>query len=286
MAADFRRARIKLRDKDFRVVTKARWRTDHIDSETWRGIQSLPDDVSLRTSEFQGSALRQQHELWGAWVEGIGFEPDGGICDDLFWTVAYEVEAEWQATTFAALHGYYRQAIETLRAALERVVIAARFQNDTEQAAFKNWLAGGELIFQHLCDQLHKQYPVIPKLNAALQAQGCLSLVEPKTGSTTNDWLGANYAVLCRYAHVRHGYAHVDLWKSNGPVYDKEAFLLVDSLFRETTGLCWLLAKLARPSMVLPETVSRMFRVGRSAWAKTGRAATRFFSLPSSPSTP
>jgi hypothetical protein len=125
MRADFRLARIALRPKDFGLVRNVSWRIDRIDSETWNGIQSLPDDVSLPTSDFQGSALRQQYKLCGAWVDGIGFRPDGSICDDLFWTVAFEIEAECQAVTFAAVHGCYRQAIDTLRAAFERVVIAA-----------------------------------------------------------------------------------------------------------------------------------------------------------------
>jgi hypothetical protein len=273
----FRLRRTGVPPADCALVEKIRWRIDRIDKETWNGIQKLPDEVSLQTSDFNGTALRRQHELWGAWVEGIGFRPDASLWDDdVFWEVAYEIEAEWQAATFAALHGYYRQAIETLRAALERVVIGARFQNDAANGDFACWIAGGELKFQPLCDQLHKQYPSLAKLNASLHAHGCPSLVEPKKCRQTNDWVGTTYAKLCSYAHIRSGHAHGDLWRSNGPVYDRKAFVLVDGLFQETLALCWVLAKLARPSMTLPEAVSALFRSGRSSWAKSARVARRF----------
>lgn len=270
--------RARMRPGDYALVKKVRWRLDRLDKETWDGIQRLPDDVSLQTSDFHGRALRRQYGLWTAWVEGIGFKPDGSLWDDVFWKVAYEIEAEWQATTFAAMHGYYRQAIETLRAALERVVIATRFQNDPAHGDFKSWLAGGELKFQPLCDQLHRQYPRLGKLNVRLEAHGCSSLAVPKKGPQVNHWVGATYAKLCRYAHIRSGYAHGDLWKSNGPVYDPKAFVLVDELFRETSALCWVLAKLARPSMALPEAASDLFLSGRSIWAKSARIAHSFLS--------
>jgi hypothetical protein len=44
---------------------------------------------------------------------------------DVVMEVAFEAETEWKAATIAALHGYYRQAIGTLRYALEACVVAA-----------------------------------------------------------------------------------------------------------------------------------------------------------------
>jgi len=42
--------------------------SDQIDKDTWDGIVSLPDDVSIRTSDHYGSALKKFWSFWGEWI--------------------------------------------------------------------------------------------------------------------------------------------------------------------------------------------------------------------------
>jgi hypothetical protein len=52
--------------------------------------------------------------LWGAWIEATG-DPDA---PDLLFDAMLDASDEYQAATFNALHGFYRQAIGCLRNAL------------------------------------------------------------------------------------------------------------------------------------------------------------------------
>lgn len=62
-ASDFRAKRIMLERKDFAIApTKYPGPTDLIRKKTWRDIVSLPDDVSIRTSDRYGSLLKEMEE--------------------------------------------------------------------------------------------------------------------------------------------------------------------------------------------------------------------------------
>lgn len=67
--ADFRKRRVKLPPDAFAIGPKTNPKpSDLIDQLTWDSLVSLPDDVSLRTSEHYGSILK---EFWDAWDEWI-----------------------------------------------------------------------------------------------------------------------------------------------------------------------------------------------------------------------
>lgn len=138
---DFRSARLLIPPRAFAYVKKFRVALDPVDLKTWTELQAVPDDVCLQTTEYHGSALKLQQELHSAWIEKIGFTVEDSLEHDALNDVAFEVEAEWQASTFASAHGFYRQAIETLRAALERTVISLRYQDEPCDLHFKNWHA-------------------------------------------------------------------------------------------------------------------------------------------------
>jgi hypothetical protein len=254
---DFRSSRLTIPAHAFAHEEEFCVSLDPIDMETWTELQAVPDDVCVQTSDYHGSALKVQQELHGAWIKKIGFAEDNSLEEDALNQVAFEVEAEWQASTFAALHGFYRQAIETLRAALERTIIALRFQNAPSDPHFRNWLEGkAQLRFQPVCNQLAKINRTVQALNEYLVKSGCTRFVCQKRGNVTPEaWVGRLYADLCHYTHCRLNYTSGDLWKGPGPVYDPEAFKLTDRFYRETSALCWLAAKIARPSLTLPETV-------------------------------
>lgn len=265
---DFRSLRLTIPARAFAYVERFRVSLDPVDLETWTELQAAPDDVCIQTTEYHGSALRVQRELHSAWIKKIGFAEGDTLETDALQQGAFEVEAEWQASTFAALHGFYRQAIEILRAALERTIIALRYQDDPSDPHFRNWLEGNEVLsFQPVCDQLVKSNRTVLALNDHLMKSGCTRFVWRKQGNVTpQEWVGRLYAEVCHYSHCRLKYASGDLWKGPGPVYDPEAFKLTDRLYRETSAVCWFIAKIARPSIALRDAVAAVVSSAEPAW--------------------
>jgi hypothetical protein len=210
---DFRSARLTIPVRHFAIVKTFRVKFDPIDLETWSELQAIPDDVCIQTTEYHGTALKVQRKLQSAWISKIGFAEDDSLEKDALNQVAFEVEAEWRASTFAGLHGFYRQAIEALRAALERTMIALRYQNDASDAHFRNWLEGKELLsFQPVCDQVVKANRTVQELNERLIKSGCTRLVWRKQRNVTpQEWVGGLYAELCLYSHCRPNHASGDL---------------------------------------------------------------------------
>jgi hypothetical protein len=265
---DFRSSRLTVPARHFAFVKTFRVSLDPVDMTTWTELQAVADDVCIQTTEYHGSALRVQRRLRSAWIKGMGFAEDNSLEQDALNQVAFEVEAEWHASTFAGLHGFYRQAIETLRAALERTVIALRYQDAPSDLHFKNWLQGQELLpFQPVCDQLVRENRTIQALNDYLMKSGCPRFVWRKQGSgAPQEWVGRLYADLCHYSHCRPNYGSGDLWKGPGPVYDPDAFKLTDRFYRETSAVCWIAAKIARPSLGLPGEVVQLVRSAERGW--------------------
>lgn len=265
---DFRSARLTVPARHFALVKTFHVSLDPVDLATWTELQAVPDDVCLQTTEYHGSALRVQRELHSQWINKIGFAEDDSLMEDVLSQGAFEVEAEWQACTFASLHGFYRQAIETLRAALERTVVALRYQDDPSEPHFKNWLAGRELLpFQPVCDQLVKTNGTVQALNNHLIKSGCPRFVWRKQGNgVPQEWVSRLYADLSHYSHCRPNHTSGDLWGGPGPVYDPEAFKLTDRFYRETSAVCWFIAKIARPSFALPEAVAAVVTGAEPTW--------------------
>jgi hypothetical protein len=275
---DFRAARLTVPAHHFALVETFRVSLDPVDLETWTELQAVPDDVCLQTTAYHGSSLKVQKRLHSDWINRIGFSADDSLMNDALQQAGFEVEAEWQASTFACLHGFYRQAIETLRAALERTIIALRYQASPSDLQFKNWLEGKEsLSFQPVCDQLVKNNHSIQALNEHLMKSSCARFVWRKQRNVTpQEWVGRLYAELCQYSHCRPNYASGDLWKGPGPAYDPEAFRLTDRLYRETSVVCWVVARIARPSLTLPETLATVLTSAEPTWKSVAQGACTF----------
>ena len=134
---DFRAVRIILEPDDFALSSgDDPSPSDPVDKDTWQGITTLTDDVSIRTSNYHGKLLKIQYDLWGAWIESIGEKQDY-----LFDTLLDAVD-EFHATTFNSLNGYYRQAISCLRSALELITIGTYCQVCSEADRYKEWREG------------------------------------------------------------------------------------------------------------------------------------------------
>lgn len=217
---DFRAVRIVLEPDDFAFSSGDEPPpSDLIDEKTWHGITVLPDDVSIRTSNHHGSLLKTLYDLWGAWIEAVGWDQDP-LHDTIL-----DATDEFQAVTFNALHGYYRQAIGCLRNALEQVIIGTYCQVCGKANEFTQWRAGQvQVSFGQACDGLAGAASVQP-LNAHIRTTLGDSIFDQKTKANPGGWARRLYSELSDYSHTRPGCTNVDMWASNGPIYVYEAFI-------------------------------------------------------------
>ena len=142
---DFRTQRQKLPAEAFALHSSEGPEVrDLVDPETWRSITSLPDDVSLLTSEQHGQTLRSAHAAWSHWpglvldIQRLSVD----ISIDPLAVAALNATDEFQASVYAALTGFYRQAIGALRPAIEAMLVAVYFKMLPDRGGFAKWLEG------------------------------------------------------------------------------------------------------------------------------------------------
>ena len=142
---DFRKSRLKLSPNSFAIESKTDPPpSDLIDKDTWNSIVSLPDDVSLRTSEHYGSVIKKFWDAWGEWVclvlalQGAVKKPSTSPIAHCASTAIDEV----QASIYNALVGFYRLAFSSLRNILEQMTIGLHLELSGNQKMFSDWLNG------------------------------------------------------------------------------------------------------------------------------------------------
>jgi hypothetical protein len=70
---DFRARRSKLERHEFAISEgQDAPPSQLIDEVVWHGIMHLPEDVSIRISDHNGTRLRLLHGLWQDWITAIG----------------------------------------------------------------------------------------------------------------------------------------------------------------------------------------------------------------------
>jgi len=247
-SSDFRAIRIVLERDDFAYAPGPELPpSDLVDENTWRGITTLPDDVSIRASNHYGTILRGMDRCWDAWIDSIGSRRDP-VHDAIL-----DAADEFQAATFNSLHGYYRQAFGCLRNALEVMTIAAYYQIQMRYGIFREREAGKiQIGFGEACDGLVNA-PRLKALRTRLRQQLNDSIFDPRTKTAdSGGWARRLYSSLSEYEHSRPKFRNVDMWDSNGPVFSSGAFTSVAANFYETSALCFLLVKISRPKFVLP----------------------------------
>lgn len=251
---DFREHRRKLPPGSFAIEPESESSaSDLIDRSTWHGVTGLPDDVSLRTSDHHGTVLQQAHDCWSDWIALV--LDIQGLCDDAMRdplaVAAMNVADELQVSVYLALTGFYRQAIGTLRAALEGMLAALHFCVASDQEATDEWLAGtdeGRVWVRKVRLKLRTMEPFVgfeQEVEWPLFADG--------------GWFAWLYELLSAFVHGRP--AHTDkagrrmettnggLWQSNGPIYHDGAFEFWARLYFNATLLSALMAGLANPKL-------------------------------------
>jgi hypothetical protein len=223
-ACDFRAKRLMLERKDF-AIAPGRYSgpTDLIQKNTWRTIISLPDDVSIRTSDRYGSQLKQMEEYSGIWgrvvlaVQALSKNPRKSPLA----IAACDAADEFQASMYCALVGYYRVAFSCLRNVLEQMTIAMRLAVITDPKSFADWRNTETRIgFGWAADTLRKAAEVVA--------------VEQHLKTATRDSLFAQnpkgfvrrlFGQLSKYTHGTTGFTDADFRQSNGPILVPQAFL-------------------------------------------------------------
>jgi len=140
-ATDFRARRVVLEPSDF-ALTDGEPKpapTDLVDPRGWHGIMDIADDVAIRTTSHQGSRIGFLHELWDAWLEVMPTRCIVGYA-------MLDCSDDFAASILSLLHGFYRQAVGTLRSALETMVFACMCQLTADRKAWKEWEKGKQEI--------------------------------------------------------------------------------------------------------------------------------------------
>lgn len=230
--------------------------SDLVERPTWDALVGLPDDVAIRTSNHHGTELKLLGGLYEAWVDARGWED---FPYDPVFEVMLDACDEFESAAFFLLCGYYRQAIACLRNALELVCIGCYGQSPERTPTCRGWRSASQkLSFDVACGGLAKEpaaLSVVPDLGGSIGER----IFGRKSPGRAPGWARDLYDRLSDFAHSRPQFMNVDLWKSNGPVYDREAFRLVLGLFAEVYAVCYIAVKLAKPSASAPAGAMRLF---------------------------
>jgi hypothetical protein len=223
---------------------------DLIDENTWRSLAALPDDVALRTSEHHGGQLGDANKIregWETFTSDLftlradpGSDPVGQTC--------LLIGNEFQASCWAVLSGYYRQAIASLRTAMEFAATSAYFRVKANPQRYDKWREGrrnGEITMK--------------EIRETLEADESFEGFEPEEIFGSKGWVNSLYGRLSGFVHARPSQLNRDgsldstsntqIWKSTGPVYAREMVPRWFDLYAEVALLSLLLVRIVVPRL-------------------------------------
>jgi hypothetical protein len=210
--------------------------TDLVDEEGWDAVMTLPTDVALKSTSYEGSLVARMASLHTDWIFSWPAMGTAPFMDE----VSLLAAEEFDALVFNAAHGYYRQAIGCLRNALEVLMVAASLAVTGNDALFQKWRVEGQEISFGQARAWLRDSADGAQVDADADPQSVF-------GDADTSWTKARYSRLCGYAHSQAGYNNADFWESNGPVFSPQALQLVEAEFRETLALGFLLLRLGWP---------------------------------------
>jgi hypothetical protein len=229
--------------------------SDLVPEESWDNVMTLPTDVALKTSSYEGSAVARLAQLETDWVFSWPKVGDSPFIEE----ACLLASEEFDALVFNALHGYYRQAIGCLRNALETMIIAASLAVTNNSALFQKWRESGqEISFGQARAWLRDS-----QVGAQVDADAA---PESVFGDLPASWTKSRYARLCAYAHSQAGYNNADFWESNGPVFAPAALGVVEAEFRETLALAYLLLRMAWSGYAPPQGANNLLDGPQAGW--------------------
>lgn len=227
--------------------------TDLVPENVWQSFVTLPDDVSLRTSAYQGSMMKDVNDIWSSWIEKTAEHKKG----DAVHFVMLHCFDEVSAARFNALCGFYRQAFGCLRNIVELATIGSLGQLAKWSKEFEEWKKGNRrLSFGYACDGLlsaSETHAIRDHLKKNLSSGD--SFFAQKSGGFSGGWARRLFDSLSEFAHSRPDYNNFAFWNSNGPVYVPKAFHKFVVMLIETVTYSYLLFKQVKPSFILPDNM-------------------------------
>jgi hypothetical protein len=247
--ADFRAQRSVLDPDDFALGSEEPDPppTDLIGADVWNGIMTLPDDVAIRTTSYQGSRIEILHDLWSGWVFSM---PSKGILSE----ATHDIADDLQAALYNLVHGFYKQSIAACRNALEMIVFASECELNSDMQRWQSWQKGtGTLNFQRSCrsiatDQKLKQLESIGQKTYGNNRS--LLPIDNTPDSKRNAWITNLYGRLCEFAHPRG--TNAQLWESNGPIYSAKGMQISFYSYLETYSALIIMSKIALVKFQVP----------------------------------
>jgi hypothetical protein len=202
---------------------------------------------------------------WDIFDECVKTIPLSRAEESFVFETLMDVADAFQAASFSALHGFYRQAMASLRGALEVVAAAARFSLDEDRPGLSAFRYGPDpapfLRFTRDLDRLASH----PRSQELANVMGLRPLLAGRAGTRTG-WAWDLYQLLSRYLHTLPGSTDGEIWSSNGPVWKPEAFGLYIRLLREAFAVSLLVCKLADPDLELFDTTIELVSAGGEEW--------------------
>lgn len=253
-ATDFRARRMVLEPDDFALADgkPESAPTDLVSPEVWHGIMDIADDVAIRTTSHQGSRIELLYGLSGAWLEIM---PTGCIVG----CAMLDCSDDFAASAMSLLHGFYRQAVGTLRSALETMVFACLCQLTSDQKIWRAWESGREEInFGQIRHRL-RQASAVRALEDRAEAATGRTMFADKNRPDLGGWATSLHSHLSNFIHARGNLSNARIWKSNGPIYSAQGMKIGYHSYLETYALLLLLAKIAHPSLAMPREASVLF---------------------------
>jgi hypothetical protein len=256
-AEDFRAVRIVLEPSDFALGSELPDPPprDLISKQVWNHIVGLPDDVAIRTSNEFGRILRDasefQSELINVSLALQDLLPRSGakVEDSPICHVLLDAGDEISASIYNSLTGYYRVAFSTLRNVVENLAIGLHLEHSGEQHRFQSWLAGSEeLKFGWAADNAPKN-KVVRDFEARLEINIKDNLFRQKAGTDPGGFARRLFGKLSKFTHGGPGFTDGDMWKSNGPVFVRAAFVDWAICFIQVYSFCLIVCHLAEPKL-------------------------------------
>jgi hypothetical protein len=241
-ADDFRAKRDYLPAEAFALVTGPyEGTTDLIPKDQWQSLMSWPTDVLLRTTDQLGSQLAQLHNLWETWVQTLPLEENDA---PFMFNAGWDAADDFNASTFNAAHGYYRQGMANLRSALEGMALAARYTTRQDSKGFERWISGEPPNFGNARD-----------------------LIKPNLGDAVTDILRKLHKDLSAYIHSGPGGSNARLWGgSNGPIFEYDSFVGVYRYFRDVMAMGYVLLSLSWAAFSIPQYLIPLFETPGGVW--------------------
>lgn len=246
--SDFRASRYMLEDDDFALSSGSyEGATNLITETTWKSIVSLPDDVSVRTSDKYGPELDRMWEYCGMW--GRVVLALQALCKDPMKSptavAASDAADEFQAAIYCALVGYYRVAFSCLRNVLEQMTIGARLALVPDTNFFRDWRNGSEKIgLGWAADTIRRNAEI-----RALEKHLHKSISDSLFDQAPKGFVRRLFAELSKYTHGSAGFTDADFRQSNGPIFVAETFITWSTAVLKTYIVVLHELKLAHPKL-------------------------------------